>query len=243
MCQQPLVQPANNMPVDAQAAARQLFDLANEARISAGLNKLEWDPALADAAMKHCLRMSTEGPIAHRYPGEDDPTARAGAAGAHFSLIEENIAVASRVVSVHQGWLDSPEHRANLLNPRVNRVGIAVVGAQGVFFAVADYADAVAELSRAEVEAKFGKLLRARGLFILEDATEARAFCSGPDVFFHDATPQVAMRWQDPDVLHLPERLEHQVATGRYRKAAVGSCPPQDVKGAFTTYRVAVLLY
>jgi hypothetical protein len=34
-----------------------------------------------------------------------------------------------------------------------------------------------------------------------------------------------------------------QLATGRYHKAAVGSCPAQDVNGAFTIYRVAVLLY
>jgi hypothetical protein len=34
-----------------------------------------------------------------------------------------------------------------------------------------------------------------------------------------------------------------QIKTPRYSQAEVGSCPVQDVKGAFTAYRVAVLLY
>lgn len=241
MCQKP---DAGGQSGDADLRkARQLLDLVNEARVARGSGELEWDGALADAAMKHCLRMSTEGPIAHRYTGEDDLTTRAGAAGAHFSIIEENIAVASRVDSIHQGWLESPEHRANLLNPRVDRVGIAVVSAQGLLFAVADYAEAVPVLTQGEVEAAFAKLLQARGMMISKETAEARAYCAGPDVFFRDGMPQVRMRWQDPNVSRLPEELQRQLATGRYRKAAVGSCLPQDVKGAFTTYRVAVLLY
>lgn len=241
ICQQPDTQ-SKNEGTDAQAA-HQLLDLANGARVSAGLAKLEWDAGLANAAMKHCLRMSTEGQIAHRYPGEDDLTTRVGASGAHFRIIEENIAVASRVTLIHQGWLDSTEHRANLLNPRVDRVGIAVVTAQGVHFAVADYAEGVPELTQTEVEAVFAKLLRARGLMISNETGEARAYCAGPDVFFHDEIPQSMTRWQDPEVSRLPEELVRQLATSRYRKAAVGSCPPRDVNGAFTTYRVAVLLY
>jgi uncharacterized protein YkwD len=48
---------------------------------------------LAAAARRHCLRMAAEGPISHRYEGEPDLSERAAQAGAHFSLIEENVAV------------------------------------------------------------------------------------------------------------------------------------------------------
>jgi uncharacterized protein YkwD len=88
--------------------ADQLFVLANQARAAAGLGRLEWDPALADAALKHCLRMAVEGTIAHRYEGEPDLTSRTGTAGAHFSLIEENIAVGSRPDNIHQGCSTHP---------------------------------------------------------------------------------------------------------------------------------------
>src|ERR1700749_3302339 len=77
---------------DMRGAVEKIFALANQARAVQGLPALKWDPALAQAALRHCQRMSVEGPIAHRYNGELDLTERAAQAGAHFSLIEENIA-------------------------------------------------------------------------------------------------------------------------------------------------------
>jgi uncharacterized protein YkwD len=76
-------------------AAEQLFAMGNQARAKAGVAPLEWDPALAAAARKHCERMVAEGAISHRYGGELDLSERASSAGAHFGLIEENIAVGS----------------------------------------------------------------------------------------------------------------------------------------------------
>ncbi len=154
----PLCLSAQSAAAGAQSArpqpadARELFTLANEARAQIGVGALQWDDSLAESALKHCLRMAIEGPIEHRYSGEPDLTSRAGAAGAHFSVIEENIAVGSVPSTIHQGWLDSPEHRANLLNPAIDRVGIAVVRSQDVLFAVADYERAVSVLTQVQVE-------------------------------------------------------------------------------------------
>ena len=44
-----------------QAAAEQIFALANQARAQAGVGRLQWDPALAAAALHHCQRMAAEG--------------------------------------------------------------------------------------------------------------------------------------------------------------------------------------
>ena len=41
--------------------------------------------------------------------------------------------------------MQSPGHRENLLNPEVDHVGIAVVYARGVLYAVADYSAVVRE--------------------------------------------------------------------------------------------------
>jgi Cysteine-rich secretory protein family len=228
------------------AKAEQLFAMANATRAQEGRGRLVWDQALADAAMKHCMRMVAEGPIAHRYGGEPDLTTRAAAAGAHFSLIEENIAVGQYPGSIHQGWLDSPGHRANLLNPDIDRVGIAVVAAKGALFAVADYARAVPVLTQSQVEAQVAVLLHRHGISVMRDTADARAACrldkglpplSGAD------SPQFVMRWQDANIDQLPSRLVENLTSGRYRRAAVGSCPPRGAEGAFTVYRVAVLLY
>jgi hypothetical protein len=137
--------------------------------------------------------------------------------------------------------MDSPGHRSNLLNPQVNRVGIAVVPANGVIYAVADYASVVEVLTPAQVEATIGGILRGRGLMILKDPSDARAYCANSSKAL--GQPGFLMRWQNPDLTQLPQALLNQLGRGMYRKAAVGSCPPQGVEGAFTTYRVAVLLY
>lgn len=235
--------PQPQVAESAPMKAAQLFALANAARASAGVGNLTWDPALAEAALKHCLRMAVEGPIAHRYDGELDLTARAGAADAHFSYVEENIAVGSNPETIHGGWLDSPEHRANLLNPEVDRVGIAAVASGNLIFAVADFEKAVTVLTQTQVETAFAKLLRARQIMVTKDTNEARSYCASTGRYQGGDPPSFLLRWQNPDVTQLPAPLVEQLATGRYHKAAVGSCPAQDVNGAFTIYRVAVLLY
>jgi hypothetical protein len=220
-----------------------MFALANQARAAHGFAALQWDEALAAGAMQHCLRMAQGGQIAHRYRGEADVTERAARAGAHFSLIEENIAVGPYASGIHQGWMNSPEHRANLLNAGVDQVGIAVVARGGELYAVADYAHAVPVLTQAQVEAGIAGMLRANGLTVLNSANEARAYCASSGRFNGSRAANFLMRWQSPDVSKLPPELAARVASGDYRQAAVGNCPAQNVNGGFTVYRTAVLLY
>jgi hypothetical protein len=226
-------------------AAEELMALANQARAEQGAGKLQWDEALTAAARDHCLRMAAEGPIAHRYGGEDDLSTRAGKAGAHFDLIEENVAVGPSAAQIHDEWMHSPGHRANLLNADVNRVGIAVVAVRGVLYATADYARGVRALTQEQVEAQVGSLVRVSGVAILQDNAQARAACGSggmPEVQ-GQLRPGFVMRWQDSDLKQLPKPLTDKLASGQYHRAEIGSCPPQDVEGDFTAYRVAVLLY
>jgi hypothetical protein len=229
--------------------ATQLLTLANKARAADGAGPLKWDPALAAAALQHCLRMAAEGTISHQYAGEADVTARAGQAGAHFSIVEENIAVGSGPtdpLETHQGWMHSPGHRANLLNREVDSVGIAVVVRRGVTYSVADYSRAVAVLTQVEVEAAVSNLLHARGPFIVQDRTEARAYCALPESSKNQGfnnRPGYRLRWQNSDPGHLPSEFLHVLDSGDYSHAQVGSCPPQGLEGDFTAYRVAVLLF
>lgn len=229
-----------------QPEAWQIVQLANQARAAAGAKPLQWDASLAEAARLHCLRMVAEGPIAHRYGDEGSLSERAAQAGAHFSLIEENVAFAPTPAEIHEAWMNSPGHRANLLNPQVNRVGVAVVASRDGLYVVADYARAVPMLTRAQVEATVTALVRVSGVAILPDASLARAACATNSGLPHPASgprPQFIMRWQDADLTQLPEALTDKLATGRFRQAEVGSCPTQGQEGFFTAYRVAVLLY
>jgi len=239
-------QAVNGASGDLQAEAEQIFALGNQARARAGVGRLQWDPALANAALRHCQRMAAEGPIAHRYGGEPDLSERAAQAGAHFSVIEENVAIGPSAEAIHQEWMDSPGHRENLLSPEVDHVGVAVVPSHGVLYAVADYSRAVQKLNAAQVEARVAGLVRPSGVMILGDPSAARAACT-TDEGMPRATagmqPRFIMRWQDSELTRLPQALVEHLETGKYHAADVGSCPAEEQDSAFTAYRIAVVLY
>jgi uncharacterized protein YkwD len=133
---------------EIQPEAEELMQLANQARAAAGAPPLRWDNSLAEAAArKHTLRMASEGPIAHQYPGELNVSERAGLTGSHFDLIEENVAVAHTVEAIQDGWMQSKPHRENMLSHEVDSVGIAVVASRGVLYATADYSRNVQALT------------------------------------------------------------------------------------------------
>jgi len=228
-----------------QAEAWQIVQLANRARAEAGAGPLRWDAALATAARQHCLRMAAEGAISHQYEGEPDPGERAAKAGAHFSLFEENVAIAPTPAAIHDGWMHSPHHRENLLNPAVDRIGVAVVAGRHGLFAVADYERAVPVLSQTQVETTVANQLNASGIAVFPDATLARAACATDDGMPRPASgpkPRFIMRWQGSDLTRLPAELAERLKSGKFHQASVGSCPMQD-QDTFTTYRIAVLLY
>jgi hypothetical protein len=231
---------------DLQPEAEELMRLANQARAAAGAPPLRWDNSLAEAARKHTLRMASEGPIAHQYPGELNVSERAGLTGAHFDLIEENVAVAHSPEAIHDGWMQSKPHRENMLSPEVDSVGIAVVAVRGVFYATADYSRNVQALTQEQVESRFSELIQRTGVKVLADHRAARAACvmdkgsPGADGL---SQPAFIMRWKSSDLTHLPQQLVDHLASGQFQEAAIGSCNGRDDDGTFTSYRLAVLLY
>jgi uncharacterized protein YkwD len=225
--------------------AEQLFEMANQVRAARGLSALQWDPALAAAALYHCSRMAAEGPISHQYAGEPDLGERAGQAGAHFSLLEENVADGEQPAQIHDAWMHSQGHRDNLLNPAVDRLGVAVVARGNRLYAVEDFSRGVQVLSMDQVEAKVSSMVAQAGVSAHANSVGARLACAqdhGLPVSLDNRRPEFIMRWQDAELSHLPGALLDRISTGKYREAAVGSCPSQSSEQTFTVYRVAVLL-
>jgi uncharacterized protein YkwD len=244
--QDPAPQPARTGRLQVRVPeAQELFGLANNVRAEQGLKQLEWDPALASAALQHCLRMVSKGEISHQFEGEPDLNARAGDAGAKFSQISENVATGLKPATIQLAWLESPGHRANLLNPDSDHVGMAVVSLGDTLYAVADFTRAEPALSQAQVEEAFATLLRAKGLEIYPDPSDARAYCAQPDGTKYGGTtgPNFLVRWQGPDTSQLPPALVTKLDASTFHQASVGNCPPQNLTGSYTLYRVAILFY
>jgi len=139
-------------PSETPAAAQELFRYANLARARAGSPPLEWNQWLAQAARKHAQLMVEHKQLSHDFPGEPDLRERLIATGLRFDASAENVAFAETPSEIHDGWMHSPPHRENLLNPRYNAIGIVVIRRGDSLWAVEDFAHTVPELSATDVE-------------------------------------------------------------------------------------------
>jgi len=120
----------------------ELLASVNRVRKEQGLPGLKWNDALAAAARKHARVMAEHGDAQHGFPGEPGMAARATQAGAKFSSLSENVCQGARLEAIAAEFLNSPMHRANILDSDMDSVGIGVVEKGGQLFAVEDFSKA-----------------------------------------------------------------------------------------------------
>jgi Cysteine-rich secretory protein family len=218
-----------------------LLTAANHDRAALGLPPFQWDANLAAAARLHAQRMAQRSTLSHQFPGEQPLQVRAMEAGARFSLIAENVAQGPTPQGLHAQWMNSPPHRANLLDRELNSIGIAVVQSGNLFFAVQDFSVGVPQLTIEEQESQIGSQLAARGMRVVDAALDARKTCE-LDRGWAGQKPFAVLRYETSDLNSLPEDIEQKLRTGKYHSAAVGACEAAGSAG-FTRFRIAILLY
>ena len=106
---------------------KQMLDLVNRERQSAGLQPLAPDPELTEVARRHSADMFARGYFAHDTPEGLTPFDRMRASGVRFITAGENLALAPTISVAHTGLMNSPGHRANILRREFGRVGIGVM--------------------------------------------------------------------------------------------------------------------
>jgi hypothetical protein len=218
-----------------------LFDAVNRERTSAGLEPLKWNASLAEAARAHLALVIEHRSLSHQFSGEADPKSRMSEAGAHFSMTAENVALAPSVDELHIGWMNSLPHRANIMNPKLTAIGIAVGKRGETYFGVQDFSRAAEELSREEQEKTVGKLIHAQGFKLAADSEQARTACDGPAKHSGERAMSI-LQFETGTLDELPEPVLHRLKKDGFRNAAVGACKPVESNG-FSLYRIVVLLY
>ncbi len=221
---------------------RYLLAAANQDRASHGAGPLHMDAELGAAAHAHALEMVRHGSISHQFAGEADLALRAGQAGAHFSLVTENVAEAQNAAQIHGLWMQSPGHRTNLLDSKVDAVGIAVVQDHGQLYAVEDFARTVEQVPLLAQELRVADLIGATGVAIAPTTPDARKTCAMATGYAGPRQPWFVMRYTSGDLGRLPDELTSRLKTGKYHEAEVGACVTGK-QGAFSSYSLAVLLY
>lgn len=105
---------------------RTLVDLANGSRSANNLKSLAVNPNLEYAAQLKANDMALKSYFAHVSPEGVEPWHWFREAGYRYVYAGENLAVNfSDSVDVNNAWLNSPTHRANIMNDRFTEIGIA----------------------------------------------------------------------------------------------------------------------
>jgi uncharacterized protein YkwD/uncharacterized membrane protein required for colicin V production len=123
-------QVTSGLEVD-QSAEEKMLALVNEERIAASLQPLIMDPELVQVARAHSEDMFRNGYFSHDSPTTGSPFDRINAAGISYVVAGENLALAPTLSVAHEGLMDSPGHRANILEPSFGRAGIGAIRSPG----------------------------------------------------------------------------------------------------------------
>jgi uncharacterized protein YkwD len=104
-----------------------MLELVNRERVKHGLRPLKGDPQLTPVARAHSQDMFARGYFAHVNPDGEDPFDRMKESKVSFRAAGENLALAQTLEIAHNNLMNSPGHRANILNPSFGRLGIGVM--------------------------------------------------------------------------------------------------------------------
>ena len=118
--------PAMGVPDGAES---QFVALVDEARAHAGLPPLAVLPVLRDMGRQHSARMAESGTLHHSLDLRSAVTAHVP----DWRRVGENVGTGGDVASLHEAFMRSDTHRANVLGD-FEHIGVGVVDADGVIW-------------------------------------------------------------------------------------------------------------
>ena len=241
--------------VRAQSPAeKQLFDLVNRERERAGVSKLEWNDNLARAALRHSQLLDEHQELSHQFAGEPSLQERVGVTSARFNSVAENVAEAPEVAVAHKSLMESPGHRANILNPDYNAIGISIVQRGEELYVTQDFAHILVSYTekqfRDAVVTGFNKARRARGLRpvdVTSDAQLRNAACAqdmNTDKMIQGlpgAARLLVFSLSEPGTL--PDDLRKAAADKTLERMNIGVCLLTGGRNGFSKFWVVAAFY
>lgn len=105
--------------------ALEVLNLTNQERSNAGLQPLSLNPQLNRAAEGHSESMALDDFFSHTGADGSTPFERIRAEGYEYQTAAENVAAGyATPADVVEGWMNSPGHRANILNGSLTELGV-----------------------------------------------------------------------------------------------------------------------
>lgn len=218
---------------------QELLQLANQSRRRAGAPPLTLDPGLSQAARIHAQAMLDARQLSHQFAGEPTlPQRLAALTGLQLDQEGENVALDYDAEHGHEHLMLSPPHRANLLNPVYNVVGLGVVRSGDRLYIVQDFGHALPSYSADEVKDRVATALnhmRQRhhrsdlersDLFNADDAAcsmaQADKLGTSPVRKLSERSTVLTYTSLHPDIL--PSAATRAVASRNLHSFSVGAC-------------------
>jgi uncharacterized protein, YkwD family len=124
------IYPGQKITIPASAVTTyedQVITLVNQQRAKRGLMALKKNATLAYIARLKSSDMATHGYFSHTSPTLGSPFTMMLHYGIRYSAAGENIAMGQPTPqSVMNAWMNSPGHRANILSPAYNQIGVGL---------------------------------------------------------------------------------------------------------------------
>lgn len=126
--------------IQSSSAASEVVRLTNSARSQNGYAALIEDGALSDAAAVRAREIARS--FSHTRPSGASFSSALSESGVSYLRAGENIASGQKSASeVVNAWMNSPGHRANILNSSYSRIGSASINIDGTLYWVQLFAD------------------------------------------------------------------------------------------------------
>jgi uncharacterized protein YkwD len=237
--------------------AQHLLSLINQERAKEGVAPLAANDQLARAALKHSQRMAAADSLQHQFDGEEALALRLGDENVRSDRDGENIALDNDVATAHAMLMQSPPHRANILNPQFNAVGIGVVRNEDLVYVTEDFAHVFPNYSELEADAAtqqaINDYVRAQKFppptrkprtqltnlacdMALEDKLEGEKARQIPGV-------TTAVAWTATDLTKLPNSLKKVLSQPLSADYSLGVCFAPSVSHPGGVYWLVMVIY
>jgi uncharacterized protein YkwD len=248
-------QPSPNFDADAE---QRLLEMANQARAQAEAPPLHLDPGLTAAARAHAEIMTRQQQLSHQFAGEPSlPHRLAASSPLHLDRAGENVALAITPEQAHAQLMQSPPHRANLLDPAYDVAGFGVIRSAGRLYVVQDFGRSLPAYTSDETEAAIAEAVtrarRAAGLPALalkSDASLRDAVCSmaqedrlGTRAMHEAAQHSYVVSYTNLHPEILPSAAGRLIADERLKNLSVSACYRRTATYPTGVYWVGLLFF
>jgi uncharacterized protein YkwD len=239
------------------AGEQRLFSLINQERVKQGLAPLELDERLMRSARKHTQLMVQNDSLSHEFDGEEALQLRVSDENLRCDRDGENIALDGDIERAHLMLMQSPPHRANILNPQFNAVGIGILKTDELYYITEDFTHVLPDYSELEADAAVQQAVSnyAKSLGVPPPARKPRAqlehlACdmAREDTLHSKEIGEIpgatsAVAWTATDLGKLPPNLKRLLAQPLSSGYSLGVCFAPSVSHPGGVYWLVMVIY